>query len=213
MDGHFGSAHYIAELLPWAILAMALLLAAAFGLRHLAGRTARLVPAWLQAAITVAVLVVLWEHLFLLAYQLGPIGGCPDGGMSSGMFVLEFIHSGYIIDYIGMPLAARVAFHIVGASGFVLAGMAGGRLHYRGALGGLLVTAPFVLWRATGMWYTVVGYESDVVLTVDALLPWLGPLALQITALLAAGATVGVTLRRWRLSHAAPQPTPPTRCG
>jgi len=213
VDSHFGSAYYIGELLPWAVLAMALLVGAVVGMVRLAGRVERRAPIWLQALVMVVVSVVLWEHLFLLVYELGPISGCPDGGMFSGLFALKFAHSWYVTDYVGMPLPARLFFHIAGASGFVLAGAASGRVHWTGAVWGALFAAPYALWRSAPMWYTVVGYDSDVKLTAGALLDCVGPLALYVSALVAGGAMVSAAWRRWSPSNPALQPTPPSRRG
>jgi hypothetical protein len=213
VSGVFGAGHYIGELAPWYVAFTGLFLGAAGLLLHGFSHVSRRVPRWLLSLPVVASLVVLWEHAFLGVYDGGPISGCPDGGMFSGLFVMKFVHTPYVTQYVGMPVLARLAFHVAGASGFVAAGVLAGRMHAAAGAWGMLFAAPYAAWRSAPMWYTVVGCESYTPPSAGELVRWIGPLALEVALLVAAGALVGSVWARRSPPRPALQPIQHGRLG
>ncbi|MBK7977244.1 MAG: hypothetical protein IPK07_29615 [Deltaproteobacteria bacterium] len=202
----FPSSHYLGRLaLPFVVLFAAYCALAAI-IAWVCGRAHGTAAAAPVAVLLAFGLAVLWEQFLLVLYSAGPISGCPDGGMFSGFFVLQFLHGPYVIEYVGMPLLARVVFHLAGGVGFAAAGFAAGRLHWAAAIGGSSFVIPYAVWRSAPMWYTVTGYEAYRPATVGEAISLGWRSALEAAALIAVGAAAA----NWRRRSGPNQPLKPT---
>ncbi len=202
----FGSWHYVRGLIKPYLQALTMLVLSLTGFSALLGASRRRVNfgAFAKTLLALACCVLgvaAWNELFLWVYDRGPISGCPDSGMHSTAFLFRFLHGGYITDYVGMPMLARVVFHAAVASGFVLAGYFAFRIHRSALVLGPLAAFPLAVRDGHRMDHVVIGVLDYQPLDLRQLLEFAWGFGLWTSVAVALGCVIAKATRsprrRW----------------